>query len=215
MPCVPYACRLLVSACSVNMCHDSERGLALNFATLRFGEPGEAWGARAPACPGAGGCPRRREGRVWRRGSGRAGAGRAGDSWAPCAVPGLFAALAGLSCARGSPPPPSPGGRWLGNPSRARSAWASSGAPLGDSLRLGTPRCLVVSMALEFDRRSPGTLTLEKGKRKTPFGASVWLPNLNWAPRKSEVAAFRFQSAGKCRPNPGGNQHAGCPFDFS
>lgn len=148
-------------------------------------------------------------------GEGVAAPVRAGDSWAPCAVPGLFAALAGLSCARGSPPPLSPGGRWLGNPSRARSAWASSGAPLGDSLRLGTLRCLVVSMALEFDRRSPGTLTLKKGKRKTPFGASVWLPNLNWAPRKSELAAFRFQSAGKCRPNPGGNQHAGCPFDFS
>lgn len=37
--------------------------------------------------------------------------GRAGDSWAPCAAPGLFAALAGLGCARGSPPPPSPDGR--------------------------------------------------------------------------------------------------------
>lgn len=162
VPCAPYASRRLESACSENMCHGSELGLALNFATLRFGEPGEAWGARAPACPGAGCGPRRREGRVWRRGSGRAGAGRAGDSWAPCAVPGLFAALAGRSCARGSPPPLSPGGRWLGNPSRARSAWASSGAPLGHSLRLGTPGCLIVSMALEFDRRSPGTFNFKK-----------------------------------------------------
>lgn len=83
----------------------------MNLVTLRLGVPGEAWGVRAPACVGAGGGLRRREGRVWWRRSGRAGAGRAGDSWAPCAAPGLFAALAGLGCARGSPPPPSPDGR--------------------------------------------------------------------------------------------------------
>lgn len=119
--CLPYACCHPGSACSVNMCHGSERGPTLNLATLRLGVPGEAWGVRAPAGFGAGGCLRRREGRVWWRRSGRAGAGRAGDSWAPAMRRSGAVRCARRSGLRAGLPSPSESGQEVTRESQPRA----------------------------------------------------------------------------------------------